>query len=103
AIGTTTPAAYDEAIQELAEESGLPLHAVHGRPALNTPAGQYAAAFAAALLHGPTQARIRRLVACAEQCGDERLGAFPEDWAETLKPDRLLGTLPHWQRELRYL
>src|SRR5699024_5710921 len=38
AIGTTSVAAYDESIQELAAAGGLPLYAAHGQAALNTAA-----------------------------------------------------------------
>lgn len=92
--------AYDDLIAVQAQAANLPLHAAHGLAALTAPAGQYAAAFAEALLRGPEQPRVRRLLACAAAAGDARLGALPEEWSVDVDPDAALHTAQHWQRAL---
>jgi len=53
---------WDEYIVALAQETELPVSFPHGRPCLGTADGQRCAAVADVLLHGLSQARVRRLV-----------------------------------------
>ncbi len=103
AVGAVDVASYDDAIRAVAAEARLPLHAAHGAPALATPAGQFAAALAEALLNGPDQENIRRVVASGRAAADPVLGALPEDWCAELNPDAALDSVPHWRRALESL
>lgn len=103
AIATTNVSVYDDQVHSLIRASGLPLHSAHGVPALSTPAGQHAAAFADALLAGPTQPRIRRLLACAAASGCKKLGEFSDSLPESVKPGALLDTPARWSSALSSL
>lgn len=95
--------AYDAALRTLAHSSGLPIHFAQGVALVGTPAGQFAAAMADALLNGPTQARVRRLCLCATAAEDKHLGALPPDWCAELAPDAALNSVQHWGRALEPL
>lgn len=95
--------AYDAALRTLAHSSGLPIHFAQGVALVGTPAGQFAAAMADALLNGPNQARVRRLCLCATAAEDAHLGALPPDWCAELAPDAALNSVQHWVRALEPL
>lgn len=103
AVAAVDVAAYDDRIRALVVASGLPVHAAQGLAALGTPGGQFAASFADALLLGPNQERVRRLVASAKAAADPVIGALPDDWSAELKPDAALGSVPQWRRALAAL
>ena len=103
AVGAVDVASYDDVVHTQAAAAELPLHAAHGVAALTTPAGQFAAALADALLAGPDQARVRRVIATARAAGDEGLGALPEAWCADLDPDAALDGVPRWRRALEPL
>jgi PD-(D/E)XK nuclease superfamily protein len=63
AICGVTTDEWDEHVIALTEETGLPVCFPHGRPCLGTADGQRCAALADVLLHGLSQARVRRLFA----------------------------------------
>lgn len=94
---------YDETLHTLAQSSRLPIHFVHGVSLLGTAPGQFAAAMADAIMNGPTQARVRRVVDCATAAADEQLGALPPDWCAELAPDAALNSVGHWGRALEPL
>jgi len=70
---------WDEHVVALMEETGLPVCFPHGRPCLGTADGQRCAALADVLLHGLSQARVRRLFALT--AGQRTaLDVLPRDW-----------------------
>lgn len=70
---------WDEHVLALTEETGLPVCFPHGRPCLATADGQRCAALADVLLHGLSQARVRRLFALT--AGQRTaLDVLPRDW-----------------------
>lgn len=94
AIATTSTEPYDGYLPALAREAGLPLFSTHGSPALDTRDGRACAALADALLRGPTQDRMRRLLRLASVDG------VPADWSYGLPRGALLADAGHWQRAL---
>ncbi len=94
AIVATVTEPYDVDILVSASEAGLPLHFTHGVAALDTRDGQACAALADALLRGPTQARVRRLLQRADVDG------VPQDWQRGLPHSALLATAEHWRSSL---
>src|SRR5690554_6306090 len=95
--------AYDDHMQNLAASSQLPIHFANGTAFVSTPAGQFCAAMADALLNGPDQQRIRRLWSCAGDAQDQQIGALPPEWCADIAPDASLGSVGHWSRALEKL
>ena len=71
AICGVTTDEWDEHVIALTEETGLPVCFPHGRPCLGTADGQRCAALADVLLHGLSQARVRRLF-LSQQASERR-------------------------------
>lgn len=103
ALAAVAVAAYDDAILTQAENAGISLHAAHGLPAMNTGAGQVAAALADMLVRGPSQQRVGRMVSAARAATVGPLAILPETWADELKPHAYLVTVPQWRRALGQL
>lgn len=100
AVAAINTGVYDDHMQNLAASSRLPIHFANGISFVSTPAGQFSAAMADALLNGPDQQRVRRLISCAYGAEDPQLGALPPEWCEDLAPDAALGSIGHWPRAL---
>ena len=94
AIATTSTDSYDAYLPALAREAGLPLFSTHGLPASDSGDGRACAALADALLRGPTQERMRRLLRLVDVDG------IPGDWSRRLPPGALLADAEHWRRAL---
>lgn len=103
ALAAVDVSAYDDTLRTLTLSSGLPLHFDLGVALVATPAGQFAAAMADALLNGSDQTRVRRLCQSAAAANDARLGALPPDWSAELVPDAALKSVQHWRRALEPL
>lgn len=103
AIAAVSVSAYDDSLRAVATSAGLPLHAVHGQPALNTPSGQVLAALADLLVRGLEQSRLRRFVATARAADVAPLAALPDDWGAEVPADAALLNVSHWRRALEPL
>ena len=101
AIATATPQIWDTPMQAELEASGLPIHFIHGHPALSTAPGQLAAALAEVLLHGLSQARVRRLVALLRSVGSD-YNCIPSSWWRKL-PEAPLPEAARWKNALNKL
>ncbi len=101
AITAVNVAAYDDSLRAVATSAGLPVHAVHGQPALSTPQGQALAALADLLVRGLEQSRLRRFVSAAQSADVEPLAALPDDWCAELQPDAALLSVAQWRRALQ--
>jgi RecB family exonuclease len=99
AIAAASPDAWDDHLRVLAEDAQLPVHFVHGRPALATPAGQQAAALAELVTRGLSKERVLRLYSLAHQSSD-LLGALPEGWHRALPKEAPLLDVAAWQRAI---
>ena len=98
AICGVTTDEWDEYVVALAEETGLPVCFPHGQPCLGTVDGQRCAALADVLLHGLSQARVRRLFALA--VGERTvLDALPRDWLRVPR-DASLTSAAEWAQAL---
>ena len=94
AIATTSTESYDAQLPALAREAGLPLFSTHGLPALDSLDGRACAALADALLRGPTQERMRRLLRLVDVDG------IPADWSRRLPRGALLADAGQWRSAL---
>jgi hypothetical protein len=97
AIAAASPGSYDDIMEAVAADANLPLHFAHGRRALNTRAGQTAAALADILVRGLSQDRMRRFVALARAPGT-MLSTLPEGWRSVLPEGAPLNTPLRWQQ-----
>lgn len=89
---------WDEHVVALAQETGLPVSFAHGRPCLGTADGQSCAALADVLLHGLSQARVRRLLALTT--GQRTvLDALPRDWLRVPR-SASLTSVTEWAQAL---
>jgi len=101
AICGVTTDEWDEYIVALADETELPVSFPHGRPCLGTADGQRCAALADVLLHGLSQARVRRLFALA--AGQRTaLDALARDWLRVPRSASLTSAA-EWARALDQL
>lgn len=95
AIVAADPARYDDRMAVLADTAGLPLHFVHGRPALDRPVGQALAALADVLSSGLSRERVVRLL---HRCGQGAIARhLPQGWWK-LPMDGALGDVASWRR-----
>jgi hypothetical protein len=99
AIVAASVETHDAAMHARIAESGLPVHAAHGVPALTTRDGQAAAALADAVVRGVSRNRIERLVALARSPGGP-LVDLPSDWARALPPEAALTEPGRWRQAL---
>lgn len=97
AIAAASPTAWDDTFLVLSREAGLPVHFIHGVPALATREGQTCAALADILLRGLSQERVRLLFA---RVPPERQ-QIPVDWAKGLRRSAALTTPQLWQHALK--
>ena len=99
AASTTT---WDDHMLALSDAAKLPVHFIHGKPALATPEGQLAAALAEVLLRGLSRSRMIRLV---DLLGSsvERFRSLPEDWRKILPDDAPLLNADRWDQLLDQL
>jgi hypothetical protein len=95
AVCAASDEAWDEHMDALGSESGLPIHFSHGRSALATFDGQACAALADVLVQGLNQRRVRRLIRYIRD--SKSLLDLPNNWARGLKRDAPLLTVQHWQ------
>ena len=102
AISAASPALWDDHMMALARDANLPVHFIHGRPALATPDGQLAAALAEVLLRGLSRSRMVRVAGMLRSCV-LHFRALPEDWWEVLPDDAPLLTAESWDRLLQNL
>ena len=99
AITTASPELWDDHMLALAEATNLPIHFIHGRPALATAEGQLAAALAEILLRGFSRTRMVRFVALLRsQC--KRFNALPGDWGRALPEDAPLLDTARWMKAI---
>jgi hypothetical protein len=99
AIATASPQGWDDYFSTLETLSGVDLHFVHGRPALNIADGQLVAALAEALLLGISKIRMARLVALL-RTQIERFREIPVHWQQGLPQDAPLLDVAQWPRVL---
>lgn len=96
AISSATTDEWDDHMVALAEETGLRISFPHGRPCLTTVDGQRCAALADILLHGLSQARVRRLVSLLSGQGTI-LDELPHGWLR-IPSNVPLGSAAEWGR-----
>ena len=100
AIAAASPAPWDDHVTALARAADLPVHFIHGLPALSVREGQLAAALAEILLRGLSRSRMVRSRDGCSVRSVERLPAHPEGkWREvTCRTDApLLSSRPMGQ------
>ena len=102
AIAAASPAAWDDHMLALSAAANLPVHFIHGRPALATQDGQLAAALAEILLRGLSRPRMVRFIGLLRSCV-EPFQSLPEDWWDTLPDDAPLLTADRWDQVLSEL
>ena len=102
AITAASPATWDDHVLAMAEAAKLPVHFIHGKPALATPDGQLAAALAEVLLRGFSRSRMVRLVGLLRSSAG-RFQSLPEDWREVLPDDAPLLDADRWEELLNKL
>ncbi|MGC9954515.1 MAG: PD-(D/E)XK nuclease family protein [Rhizomicrobium sp.] len=96
AIAAASPSEWDDHFQALGEMAGIDLHFVHGRKALSTPEGQFAAALAEVLLRGFSQARMTRLIALLRSQNPD-FKIVPGNWWHSLPQDAPLLDAASWR------
>ncbi|SIO57586.1 PD-(D/E)XK nuclease superfamily protein [Bradyrhizobium erythrophlei] len=96
AIAAASPGDYDDYVSALSREASIPIHFVQGVRAIATPDGQTTAALADVLIHGISQARVRRLLRGLKGTG--RIAALPPDWERVLPVDAPLSTVQRWKQ-----
>lgn len=94
AICAAAPQAFDAEIAAIADSCALPIHFIHGRPAVEGREGQEAAALADILLSGLSLQRFRRLGLLTQGSAFAQL---PEDWNRILPRDASLTSLDRWR------
>ena len=99
AITAASPATWDDHVLAMADAVNLPIHFIHGKPALSTQDGQLAAALAEVLLRGLSRSRMVRLVGLLRASVD-LFRAMPEDWREVLPDDAPLLDVDRWDQLL---
>ena len=102
AIAAASPAAWDDHMLALSAAANLPVHFIHGWPALATQDGQLAAALAEILLRGLSRSRMVRFIGLLRSCV-KLYQSLPEDWWEFLPDDAPLLTADRWDPLLREL
>lgn len=102
AIAAASPDAWDDHMLALAECANLPIHFVHGRPALSIPEGQLAAALAEILLRGFSRTRLIRLIALLRSQSTQ-FASLPGDWWRALPEDAPLLDAARWGRVISTL
>ncbi|WP_189561942.1 MULTISPECIES: PD-(D/E)XK nuclease family protein [unclassified Mesorhizobium] len=96
AIAAAATGEWDDHVMALAEETALRVCFPHGRPCLATAEGQTCAALADILLHGLSQARLRRLVSRVAGQGTA-LDSLTREWLEVPR-DASLASAAEWER-----
>ena len=99
AVAAADPRAWDEAVLAGRAHCGLPLHFSHGVPALETRPGQACAALADLLQHGPSQERVRRVLAHSA-AGAPALAQLPSNALLGIAPHAALTEPEHWRAAL---
>jgi len=100
AIAAASPAEWDDHFQALSEMAGIDLHFVHGRKAISTAEGQFAAALAEVLLRGFSQARMTRLIALLRSQNPD-FKIVPGNWWRALPGDAPLLDAASWRDVVR--
>ena len=93
AIATASPEMWDDHVLAQAESSNLPMHFIHGRPALSTAGGQLCAALAEILLRGFSFMRVVRFVALLRN-QNKRFEQVPGNWWRALPREAPLLDAP---------
>ena len=86
----------------MAESSNLPVHFIHGRPALSTGEGQTAAAVAEILLRGFSRTRVTRLISLLRS-QSERFEDLPSGWWHTFPETAPLLEGARWIRAIEQI
>ena len=95
AIATASPEIYDDYVLAMSQTSGIPVHFIHGRAAVETPEGQLTAALAEVLLQGFSRERIRRFVELL-RVQSRRFEGIPPNWWKPPLSDMPLSNGPSW-------
>lgn len=99
AITAAGPEAWDDHMLALSRDARLPLHFVHGLPALATEAGQACAALADIILRGLNQQRFRRFAGYSVG-HSKMLAALTRDWRAGLSGEARLTDPAQWRAAL---
>ena len=95
AIATASPEMWDDHVLAQAASSNLPVHFIHGRPALSTAWGQLSAALAEILLRGFSFMRVVRLVALLRN-QNKCFEPLPGNWWRALPREAPLLDTSRW-------
>ena len=99
AIAAASPTTWDDHVLAMANAAKLPVHFIHGKPALATQDGQLAAALAEVLLRGLSRSRMVRLIGLL-RTSVALFNSLPEHWWEILPDDAPLLDADRWDRLL---
>jgi RecB family exonuclease len=90
---------WDDHLRALVADSLLPVHFVHGIPAVSRFEGQQCAALAEVMLHGLSHDRVVRALRATHDC--DALVELPKDWYRKLTAAAPLLEREHWNFELK--
>ena len=96
AIAAASPATWDDHTMALAQAAKLPVHFIHGRPALSVREGQLAASLAEILLRGLSRSRMVRFVRLLSSLR-ERFRPLEGEWWKHLPQDAPLLSSLRWK------
>ena len=96
AIAAASPATWDDHVLAMTEAAKLPVHFIHGKPALTTRDGQLAAALAEVLLRGLSRSRMVRFVRLLSSLR-ERFRPLESKWWRHLPPEAPLLSSARWK------
>jgi hypothetical protein len=99
AMAAASPQSWDDHMMALCAVANIDVHFVHGRPALNHPEGQLAAALAEVLLRGLSKTRMKRLTGLL-QPQYPALADLPPDWWRALSEDAPLLDAASWRKAI---
>ena len=99
AIGSATPADYDDHLLALRADANLDLHFVHGIKVTASREGQAAAALADILLRGLSQTRMRRLNTLLRAYPGP-FADLPDGWPRILPEEAPLSSAEAWTRAI---
>ena len=96
AIAAASPATWDDHMMALSDAADLPVHFIHGRPALSVRDGQLAAALAEILLRGLSRSRMVRFVRLLSSVR-ERFRPLEDEWWKHLPHEAPLLSSARWK------
>ena len=97
AIAAASPATWDDHTMALAQAADLPVHFIHGRPALSTREGQLAAALAEILLRGLSRSRMVRFIRLLSSLR-KRFRPLEGEWWKHLPQEAPLLSADRWKK-----